>query len=229
MVDAPAPSAITFREGAGLGGTDIVEITWPDDAIKNTWLEVTMLAGENTGLAENDVFYFGSRVGDTGLGNSAGAAITSAADQLAIRTHPAVGAGIDNPYDFDRNGVVSAGDELTARFNPGILLMLNLPAPASPSAAPLAAQATIATTATAASNSPTRAAVASTLSQRGREAAPAANIASEPLAPPVPATRALDAVALAVALDDESEPLALSISAEGSDDVDSLLGELLAL
>jgi len=138
-LDAPAPSAITFREGAGTGGTDILEITWLDGAIKNTWLEVTMLANENTGLAADDVFYFGSRVGDTGLSNSANAALTSAADQLAVRAHPAIGVGVENPYDFDRNGAVSAGDELTARFNPGILLMLNLPAAAAQSmAVPLA-------------------------------------------------------------------------------------------
>ncbi len=221
-IDAPAPSAITFREGAGVGGTDILEITWPDGAIKNTWLEVTMLANENTGLAADDVFYFGSRVGDTGLSNSPNAAITSAADQLAVRANPTVGVGVDNPYDFDRNGVVSAGDELTARFNPGVLLMLNLPAPASPSAAePLAF----------AEPSPAPLQLAGRADRNALASAPQRTavgeipqpvfIAFEPAAPSVPSQRLAPAAVAIVLANDEGltletdEPAAEEATGEG--------------
>lgn len=142
-INAPAPTAVTFRENAGPGGADIIEITWPSGVIKNTWLEVTMLATANTGLAANDVFYFGSRVGDSGFGNNSMSVTTGAADSLGARNHLAVGVGVENPYDYDRNGVVGAGDELAARNNGGLLFLLNLPA-SGPSAAaePLAAEAT---------------------------------------------------------------------------------------
>lgn len=219
-VDAPAPSAITFREGAGPGGTDIVELTWPEGAIKNTWLEVTMLAGENTGLAANDVFYFGSRVGDTGLGNSAAAAITSAADQLAARGNLAINVGIENPYDFDRNGIVSAGDELASRFNPGILLMLNLPAAGAPaSAAPLVA---------APKSNGLQAIAAALASPAAVAGGIAANFVELPAADAVVGQPALNAVALAVAIEDEPEPLA-GIAAAEPDEDHSLLDELLPL
>jgi len=208
--------------------THRITFTWPDGSIGNAWLEVTVKANAQTGLAAPDVFYFGNRIGDSGLGNSAAAAITSAADQLAARANAAGGVSVTNPFDFNRNKVVSAGDELTARFNPGILLMLNLPAAAIPGAAPLVAQATVAATAIAASDLPLSSAVASALAQRSLEAAPAANIAPEPRVTPTPAARELNAVALAIALEDESEPLVRTIVAEESDD-DSLLGELLAL
>ncbi len=221
-IDAPTPSAITFREGAGTGGTDILELTWPEGAIKNTWLEVTMLANENTGLATDDVFYFGSRVGDTGLSNSPNAAITSAADQLAVRAHPSIGAGIENPYDFDRNGVVSAGDELTARFNPGILLMLNLPAPAEPSTAEPLAFAEPSPVPFQLAGHADRNALASDLQPTAvGEILQPVSMAFEPAAPSVPSQRlAPDAVAIVLANDEDltletDEPAAEEATREG--------------
>ena len=58
----PRP-AVTVRAGAGTGGSDRVELTWPDNTIHNQWLQVTVLADANTGLATPDVFYFGSEPG----------------------------------------------------------------------------------------------------------------------------------------------------------------------
>src|SRR5206468_677965 len=64
--DAPAPTAVTVRDAGGAGGTDRVTITFPDNSVRNTWLEVTMLADTHTGLAVPAVFYFGNLVGETG-------------------------------------------------------------------------------------------------------------------------------------------------------------------
>ena len=63
---APAPLSITVRPGAGQNGSDRVTITWPDGAITNEWLQVTVNATAITGLAQPDVFYFGNAVGETG-------------------------------------------------------------------------------------------------------------------------------------------------------------------
>ena len=81
------------------------------------------------------MFYFGSRIGDTGSGTPA-AAVTSAADELAARFAPGANQSITSLVDFNRDGVVNAGDALIARNNGGFLLKLNLPA-GMPAAAPL--------------------------------------------------------------------------------------------
>jgi hypothetical protein len=64
-------TAISVRMGVGTGGSDRVEITFANNAIKNTWLEVDVHAGGNSGLSADDIFYFGSAAGDSGLGDLA--------------------------------------------------------------------------------------------------------------------------------------------------------------
>jgi hypothetical protein len=51
-----------------LAGTDRVTLICPDGAVKNTWLQVTVLANQRTGLSTPESFYFGSLVGETGDG-----------------------------------------------------------------------------------------------------------------------------------------------------------------
>ncbi len=131
---APAPSLVTVRPGAGVGGSDRIAITWANGAISNQWLEVTLLANQDSGLAEADTFYFGNRIGDTGLSTPPSVFLTSAGDELAARANPAIQQGVTNIYDFNRDSVVSGGDQLTARNNAGFLVRLNL---ATPLAAPL--------------------------------------------------------------------------------------------
>ena len=73
---AAAPLSVSVRAGAGVSGSDRVEIIWANQAIMNTWLEVITLANGNTGLSEKpgypagqaDVFFFGNAVGNTGAG-----------------------------------------------------------------------------------------------------------------------------------------------------------------
>jgi len=59
--DAPTPTAVALRKGAGIDGSDRISIIWDDYAIRNTWLEVTVLA-ERLGSAEDDVSCFGNAV-----------------------------------------------------------------------------------------------------------------------------------------------------------------------
>ena len=59
----PTPT-VSIRPGEGVGGSDRVTLIWADGAILNQWVEVTVLATPNTGLAVDDVFYLGNAVGD---------------------------------------------------------------------------------------------------------------------------------------------------------------------
>lgn len=116
--DAPAPWAVNVYPGQGTSGTNRITILWEDGSIKNTWLQVTMLADAVTGLAAPAVFYWGNAVGDTG--NSTTDANVDAADELLTRnnSHGFLNAvGVTNPYDFNRDGKVDAADQLIARNN----------------------------------------------------------------------------------------------------------------
>ncbi len=134
---APAPAAVSVRPGAGINGADRVEITWADSQIENTWLEVTVKGDDltggfdsNTGLPASDVFYFGNRVGDTGSGTPT-LAVTNASDEIEARTNIGFDVAITNAFDFNRDGLVNAGDQIAARLNGGVLTKIDLPAAAS--------------------------------------------------------------------------------------------------
>ncbi|MBN2474624.1 MAG: hypothetical protein JXB62_08445 [Pirellulales bacterium] len=117
-VPGPPPSSVTVRPGAGVGGSDRVTIVWPNYDIAKQWLQVTVLATANTGLAEDDVFYFGNAVGEAG--NSTTNAQVNAVDMLLARNNPRTflnPAPIDFPYDYNRDQRVNATDMLLARNN----------------------------------------------------------------------------------------------------------------
>jgi ELWxxDGT repeat protein len=111
--DAPAPSSVTVRRGAGAGSSDRVTLIWPDGAIKNTWLQVTVKANEHTGLLAPDVFYFGNLVGETG--DSAAAARVSALDLAAVKRQLNAASALSGRSDFNRDGRVNALDLSAAR------------------------------------------------------------------------------------------------------------------
>ena len=147
----PASEAtLDVLAGGGRGGSDRLVITWAENAPKNTWLEVTIPGGgghqttTTTGLAVDDVFYFGNAAGDTG--NSSTDALVNAADVIAIRDNPrgpANPASIDDPYDLNRDRSVDAIDVILARNNatsPLSALRLIMP-PILPSTPPLPAAA----------------------------------------------------------------------------------------
>ncbi len=111
--DAPAPQSITVQPGAGTGGSDRIEILWADNAIRNGWLQVTVKAA-NTGLARDDVFYFGNLPGESGDN-----IVVDIADEEAARNHHSgfTLVSLTNAYDYNRDGQVNATDDLIARHN----------------------------------------------------------------------------------------------------------------
>ncbi|NQU24472.1 MAG: hypothetical protein HQ567_24585 [Candidatus Nealsonbacteria bacterium] len=114
--DAAQPS-VTFWEDAGVLGSDRVTIVLPDEAVRNTWLQVTVKAA-NLGLPADDVFYFGNAVAEAG--NSASDAAVTTADLLLARNNPRSlldEIDVTFPYDFNRDKHVDATDVLLARNN----------------------------------------------------------------------------------------------------------------
>jgi hypothetical protein len=131
----PAPQNVTVRPGEGSGGSDRVTLTWADGAILNQWVEVTVLAGANTGLGTDDVFYVGNTVGDT---NDDG---TVDADDLAtLFGEFGLRGGTELVSDVNIDGRVNLTDFATLRSNFGTSVGIpTLPATAPPAAAPAAA------------------------------------------------------------------------------------------
>jgi RHS repeat-associated protein len=125
----PAP-AVSVRPGAGASGTDRVTLVLPDFAVRNTWLKVTVLATERTGLASPDVFYFGNLFGDAG---GVGAPTVNATDLALTRGNVGrTGAASLARFDFNRDGRINATDVLLARANQGRTLpLLIAPSPAA--------------------------------------------------------------------------------------------------
>jgi hypothetical protein len=115
----PAPASVTVRPGAGTGGSDRVTLVWGADAPKKKWLQVTVLATPNTGLAQPDVFYFGNAVGETG--NSAADARVTSADALRVLGNVTASATVANRYDINRDGKVGAADRLIILGNLSVL------------------------------------------------------------------------------------------------------------
>jgi subtilisin family serine protease len=123
---APAPAEITVRRGAGTDGSDRITLTFPDGAIHNGWLQVTVKPTARTGIGAADVFYFGNLVGDTG--NGAAAAVT-AMDLALVRSR--VGSNRLRPedvFDVNHDDRINVLDLAAVRGNQGARLDLNVAA-----------------------------------------------------------------------------------------------------
>jgi ELWxxDGT repeat protein len=126
-VAATAPATVTTRAGAGASASDRIELLWNDnDSVKKQWLEVIVKGNDtlggfntNTGLLSSYVFYFGSAIGDAGVGNSGAFQVTTG-DEISARNNP---KSLGNPAtrsdvnDFNRNGLVDSADQIIARNN----------------------------------------------------------------------------------------------------------------
>ena len=132
---APAPASVVLRRRAGAGGADRITLTWPDGAIRNTWLQVTVKAGTRTGLAAPDVFYVGNLVGDTPDANDATdrAASVGATDLARVVRGSSQFSMIDNAHDHNRDQRVDALDLRIVRSNQ----RRTLPLFTAPAAAPV--------------------------------------------------------------------------------------------
>jgi hypothetical protein len=105
---APAPAELDVRPGAGVAGSDRVTLTWPEEAIRNTWLEVRVRANERTGLAEDEVFYLGNQAGDASGDRRVNATDVSGAwSNFRGLANP---APIDFAYDINKDRRVNATD-----------------------------------------------------------------------------------------------------------------------
>ena len=97
----------------GVAGSTRVRITFPDNSVQNTWLRVMVLANSNTGLAANDIFYFGNVIGELNFGNTASRLRVNGQDAALMLTNQSPGAnsaGVTNRFDLDRNGRVNGQD-----------------------------------------------------------------------------------------------------------------------
>ena len=112
--DAPAPTGFSVRSGAGAGGADRLTVVWADGAIKNTWLQVTLVATGNcfTSATPSARRAIARPTRSCRRPTRSPSALTRAARRTA---------GIDSAYDFNRDGKVDAADELIARSNRRLL------------------------------------------------------------------------------------------------------------
>ena len=124
----PAP-VVTVRSGAGAGASDRVTLTWADGQIVNRWVQVTVKANADTGLAAPDVFYFGNLVGDTG--DQTGAAAVTAADMTRTRAQLGRRVGVGSAFDHVRDRRIGSHDLSAVRANLFQSLRL-ITAPAAP-------------------------------------------------------------------------------------------------
>ncbi len=118
---APAPSTITVRPVViGNETLDRVTLVWPDynsadptnpaNAVANKWLQVTVKADANTGLAQPDAFYFGNLMGESYYNISSGNFVVNALDSSATEQHKGQSALIDSLYDHNRDGSITSLD-----------------------------------------------------------------------------------------------------------------------
>ena len=135
LADSPA---ITVRPGAGEDNSDRITLVWANDTLTNTWLEVTLKAGDATGLQKNDVFFFGNAIGDVGRGNLPGVVLVDGVDRATVRQNRSdvIPAAIDSPFDINRDGLVNNADLAIVRQNRrnflSGLVLLTAPMPAAP-------------------------------------------------------------------------------------------------
>jgi ELWxxDGT repeat protein len=129
----PAVTVSTYP-GGGVNGADRVKLEFANNAIQNAWLKVTVLADVNTGLATNDVFYFGNaRFDITPSTPFPSQQITiNIFDTNAVRANQGQNSGvISNAFDVDRNGVVNVFDTNAVRAGQGVTSLRSFTAPAS--------------------------------------------------------------------------------------------------
>jgi len=112
-VAAPQPALISRRAGAGDGGSNRVTLTWPDGAIVDRWLRITLKSSIDNGLAADDVFSFGNLVGETG--DDPTEALVTPADAARTRAARSAACGLTDPFDFNRDGRVNSLDQAIAR------------------------------------------------------------------------------------------------------------------
>jgi Bacterial Ig domain/Dockerin type I domain len=119
-LSSSAVPTVSVLSGAGASGSTRVLVTFPDNTVQNTWLRIIVTANAQTGLAANDVFYFGNVIGDFNVGNTASRIRVNALDSSAVRNNQSPSAnsvGVTNIFDVNRDGRVNALDTSIVRNN----------------------------------------------------------------------------------------------------------------
>lgn len=131
----PAPAPTSFFTSSAPGSPTRIGMDWPNNAIANRWLRVTVLANANTGLAADEVYYVGHLLGETT--GPIGTVFTVAfADITPIRGAVGGTVNANSIHDIDKNGTVSFADISAMRSNVGAQLSV-ITIPASDFSAPL--------------------------------------------------------------------------------------------
>ncbi len=134
-----SPASVSTRDLGG--GVTRVTITWDrlDGPATShlavptrNWLQVSVLAGADTGLANDDVFYFGNSAGDA---NYDGRTLQGDWNTVFPLIHPVNIAPLTSVADIDRSGKVLQGDRnpIVANVHPVARLEMIVP-PESPPA-----------------------------------------------------------------------------------------------
>jgi len=122
---APNPASLSVNSAA----TSRVVIDWPDLAIINRWLRVTIKANANTGLEQAEVYYLGHLRGET-TGLFGDTYTVAFADITPIRSSVGQTVNAGSIFDIDKNGTVAFSDISAMRDNIGIQLS-NITIPAA--------------------------------------------------------------------------------------------------
>ncbi len=129
---APAPTAIAVSAGTSTTAARI-RLEWADNAIKNTWLQIIVLANANTGLVNREVYYLGHALGDV---DYVGPTFRVATNDVAL-VRAGVGntvVSVNDPRDVDKDRRVTTNDVsyLRARVaNTVLLRQITIPASGS--------------------------------------------------------------------------------------------------
>jgi uncharacterized delta-60 repeat protein len=125
---------MTVLRGGGADGSDRVILRFdPATAVKNGWLEATVLANAYTGLSRPDVFYVGNLVGEAG--DVRFPLRVNALDVAAVKRALNTSVGVGSPLDFNRDGRINALDVALVKQSLGHSLdALTAPATVAPAA-----------------------------------------------------------------------------------------------
>jgi len=107
-----AVPTVSLIPGGGLNGSTRIKIEFANEAIRNTWLRITLLANANTGLDLSDTFYFGNAVADMNVGNL-GSPVTVSVDNIdyaSLRRSFSNAVPASNIYDVNKDGRVDPID-----------------------------------------------------------------------------------------------------------------------
>jgi hypothetical protein len=126
---APNPSSIQVTPGTSTTAAR-VRLEWPNGAIANRWLQISLLANASTGLPSRQTYYIGHLLGETTGTLTDGVYIVQVADITLIR--PSVGslANVASVVDVDKSGIVQVADITSFRSQVGLLSLRNITIPA---------------------------------------------------------------------------------------------------